>query len=69
MSVADLLPGLIQMLGDDVRNDLARATESDDLSTVRKHLKAADEAMKVLIQRAKDAQAEIDGTISDAQQS
>jgi hypothetical protein len=59
---ADSLPGVVFLLGDTVRNCLARAAESNDLSEVRRFLKEADDAMSMILQRAKEAQAEIDGT-------
>ena len=59
---ADSLIGVIFLLGDVVRSCLARGSESNDLAEVRRFLKEADDAMSMILQRAKDAQAEIDGT-------
>lgn len=61
----DGLPGMVLLLGDNVRSTLARAAEKDDLAEIRQLLSDAESGMALIVQQAVAAQAEIDGS-SDA---
>ncbi|HEU5017869.1 MAG TPA: hypothetical protein VFT69_07815 [Pseudolabrys sp.] len=63
--VVDGLPGMVLLLGDNVRSTLARAAEKKDLTEIRNLLSDAESSMALLVQKAIAAQAEIDGNPDD----
>lgn len=56
----DAWAGKVFLLGTKIRDKLAMAMESDDLSNIRQLLKEADEAMSTLLEIAKETEPDIE---------